>query len=266
MLNVMIGKILQHCIQANYEKVTRCFFILLVMSAIASFCSAQDNFGFNVSCEVHKVYSSVSLKKTELDDISTLKEINEYYESHWVKEYISVEVSAFQKGRLKKARSDNDELTSKQLDLIRKADLGTDITVTVDYLPENNLKSNETKEMGFTFSIDPDNDALFPNGHQSMIDYFKTHAVDKISLQEFEQYQLAAYKFVINEHGLVENPSVFWSSDDSGVDTIILNAICNMPTWEPAHFSEGPNVAQEFVLALGDMKSCVINLLNIRHD
>ena len=37
-----------------------------------------------------------------------------------------------------------------------------------------------------------------------------------------------------------------------------------MPSWKPAAYANGMKVKQDFVLTVGDMTSCVVNLLNIR--
>jgi len=37
-----------------------------------------------------------------------------------------------------------------------------------------------------------------------------------------------------------------------------------MANWQPAEYANGLKVRQEFVLTIGDHRSCTINLLNIR--
>ena len=82
----------------------------------------------------------------------------------------------------------------------------------------------------------------------------------------FKQHQLAAVTFVVTEKGEVADAKTFWTSEDEKVDKLLLETICNMPDWQPAAFADGTNSKQEFVLTVGDMKSCVANLLNIRSE
>ena len=38
-----------------------------------------------------------------------------------------------------------------------------------------------------------------------------------------------------------------------------------MPNWAPAQYRDGTRVNQDFVLTVGDMTSCKMNLLNVRN-
>jgi len=68
----------------------------------------------------------------------------------------------------------------------------------------------------------------------------------------------------IDEAGKITNSSIFESTKDEKIDAILLETIANMPNWKPAEFASGLKVKQEFVFTVGDMRSCVVNLLNIR--
>ena len=98
---------------------------------------------------------------------------------------------------------------------------------------------------------------------------YANNAIDKISTS-FNKINLAAVKFTINEEGQIVDAHVFQSayqpSKDEKIDELLLETICNMPSWEPAEYDNGIKVKQEFVLTVGDMESCVVNLLNIRKD
>ena len=177
-----------------------------------------------------------------------------------------MEVEATKNGTTKKAVGKSDVLTQEQKDLLKLADEGTDVLVKIKYMPENTLSHNDPKEFHFTFSIDPENDAAYPGGEQQLKQYLKEKAIDKIADGSFRQYQLAAVKFTIDEKGQVINPHIFWTSEDKKTDELLLETICNMPNWKPATYANGFKVKQEFVFTVGDMKSCVVNLLNIRRE
>ena len=95
------------------------------------------------------------------------------------------------------------------------------------------------------------------------MEYINANAVSKIPHKSFEGYELAAYTFIIDEEGQVVEPRVFWPSDTEGVDDMVLGALCNMPKWIPAQYSNGKKVSQQFAFTVGNMKSCVVNMLKI---
>jgi len=65
---------------------------------------------------------------------------------------------------------------------------------------------------------------------------------------------------------MVINAHIVESSKDEKIDEIFLQTIQNMPLWKPAEFANGTTVSQDFVLTVGNMESCVVNLLNIRQN
>ena len=87
---------------------------------------------------------------------------------------------------------------------------------------------------------------------------------DGIPEGTFQQYQLAAVKFKINEDGEVVDAHIFWTSENEKVDQLLLKTIREMPCWSPAEYEGGTKISQEFALMIGDMESCVSNMLNLR--
>ena len=146
------------------------------------------------------------------------------------------------------------------------ADVRADITVKVLYMPENTLAHNDIKEINFTLTVDPVNEAQYPGGQLKLKQYLKENAIDKISDINIRRYNLVAVKFAINKEGQVVDVHVFETSKDEEMDELLLETICNMPKWKPAEYSNGIKIEQEFVLTVGDMESCVLGLLNTRQD
>lgn len=228
--------------------------------------TADDVFTDDLRFEVHRVYPYISVSREELIMANTLSDLNRHYKTAWVKEYISVEVITSHDGRIIKTRGKNDLLTGEQKDMINTADAGTDISVEVRYIPDNTLKNNDIKELKFSFTADPDQEAKYIGGQQQLKQYIKSTAIDKISDACFEKSTLAAVKFTIDKDGKIIDAHVFETSRDKDIDTLLLETVRNMPNWEPAQYSNGTRVRQEFVLTVGNMESCVINLLSIRQD
>ncbi len=240
--------------------------LMLFFLALPFIGSSQENSSNELYFEVHKVYPPLSISKENLGKANTIIDLNKYYKPSWVREYISVEVLASLNGNVKKMVNKNEVLTQEQKDLMSKADIGSNISVNVRYIPENTLKQNDPKELDFTFIIDPDNDAKYPGGQKQLQQYLKESVMDEIPADSFQGYDLTTVKFTITEDGQIEDAHVFWPTQKEKTEELLLKAIQNMPNWEPATYSNGLKVKQEFVLTVGNMENCVVNLLNIRMD
>jgi hypothetical protein len=227
---------------------------------------AQETVAPILEYGVYRIYPPVSITKENLIKAETLKDINKNYPSSWIKEYISVEISAISKGTPIKAISKSDILSEDQKEVIYLADLGSEISVWVQYIPDNNFSNKEIKEIDFAFSIDPVNDAQFIGGQDKLLHYLKENLIEKIPTSTFQNYDLASVTFSIDEKGLVVDPLLHWSSNDEKVDKLLLEVICNMPPWQPAKYASGETIMQAFTLLVGNMESCTANLLNIRKD
>jgi hypothetical protein len=240
--------------------------LLLIIPAFPHPGSSQDNSTGELRFEVNRIYPPVSVTKEKLHEALTLNDMNPYYQSSWVKEYISVVVSASDKGRIRNVNGKNDILSQEQKDLMNKADRGTDIEVKVQYMPQNTLSQNDAKEINFTFTVEPESEASYPGGPQQLDQYIQKHAIDKISETGFRPTDFSAVKFTVNEDGHITDAHVFWKSENAKAEELLLMAISNMPRWKPAEYAGGVKVKQEFVLTVGNMENCAINLLNIRRN
>ena len=240
------------------------FVSLLFLST--QFCFSQNSTISNLQYEVNRILPPISLSKDQLIKVQTLSDLDSNFKTAWVREYISVEVIAQHNGKTVKETGKNSKLNQAQKNLLNTADVGKVISVKVQYIPENTLKNNDPKEMEFSISIDPENKAEFPGGHLKLLTYLEEKVINKIPDGVFKQHQLAAVTFTIDEQGQILTPAMFWSSENDEVDKIMLNAISEMPNWKPASYANGLRVKQAFAFTVGDMKSCVVNLLNIRRS
>ncbi len=257
-------------IEIMYVKNIHSMLKVLIIFALAfpHLSSTQDSTLVKVAYEVNKVVPYISITKENLTKVHSLIDLNYRYESEWVKEYKSVEIRASYNGNTKKAESCNNVLSQEQKDILNMADLGKEIKVSVLYIPENTLPDNDVKEMKFSISVVPESEATYPGGQQQLRKYLAESAINKISEGTLEGYDLAAVKFVIDEQGQVVDAHIFESAsqmlENVALDKLLLESICNMPTWKPAEFANGVKVKQEFVLTVGNMSSCLIPLLSIR--
>jgi len=239
-------------------------FVFFLLFNQLYFAAAQDSLSFDFAYDVNRVHPSLSLSKAEAIVAESIADLNKYYKPSWIKEYISVELRASIKGKEKIAFGDTENLNAEQKKLLLSADANTDIHVNVRYLPENSLSIKEVKEIDFSFSIDPETEAHFVNGQDKLKAYLHEKAFQYLSINNFAIYQLTVVTFSITEDGKVVDVELMEHSQDKKVDELLLDAICNMPDWIPAQYSNGLKVKQDFALTAGDHTSCVINLINIR--
>ena len=238
-------------------------FFLLIMPLWSLDVDPPTDF---VTYEVKQVYKPLSISKDKLMNAETIADLNKHYKSDWVKEYKSVTIVACIDGVKQKVTSKNAMLTIDQKELMSQADAGTDISISAVYLPDNNLKSNDIHEMGFEFMVNPEIDATFPGGATQLKAYIKENVEEKVEDLNLRQYQLAVVKFTVAKDGSINNVSIFASTEDDKTDRILLSAIEDMPNWQPAHYTDGTLITQEYALTVGDNTSCTSNLLNLEEN
>ena len=211
---------------------------------------AQDEKSTDISYQVLKANPTLSISPDELVEANSLQDLNSFYKPEWVKSYIKVEISVTFDGKSQRALSLDDTLSTEQIEIMRCADAGSDISVIVDYIPENNLSHNEAQQVDFTFSVEPETDAYYLGGQTALLQYIKMHAIDHIPDNTFEGYDLAAVQFTVTEEGHIENTHLFESSKNEAIDALLIDVICKMPQWQPAVYSDGSPAAQEYVCLL----------------
>lgn len=224
--------------------------------------SAQKS-DFEFSCAIHANHPYLSISKENLRKARTLSGLNRHYKPSWVAQYNSVEIKTLVNGQLRKELGLDSILTQNQLGLIISADDEAAIEISVMYIPKNKLSNNKEQEINFSIKTRPQKDAQFHGGKEALEKYLDIALLSKIDHSVFNQHQLTAIKFQVTETGVIIDPFVFQSSGDEATDQILIESICNMPNMIPARLEDGTSVQQEMVLTIGDMNSCVVNLLNI---
>ncbi|MGB5034155.1 MAG: energy transducer TonB [Saprospiraceae bacterium] len=235
--------------------------LIVLLSIGCAFNSFAQN---DLKFEINKVLPFFSIQENKLDKINTLSDLDKRYPTSWVKEYIFVEISAYKNGTQTKVSGISDVLNQEQKELIRLADRRSDITVNVMYLPNNSLKNNTVKQYDFKVTIMPDKNAVYSTGAKQLIQYLQKNSIVNIEAGSFTGYDLTAIKFTITEQGHITDIQVALPSKDKKIDEMLVTAISKMPNWKPAEFSNGLKVKQNFVLTIGNMENCMVNLLNIR--
>jgi hypothetical protein len=245
----------------------RLFVVILFVSVMPNIGVSQATNVDGVWFDVMRVYPNPTLEREPLIASKKVVDIHKYFKSSWVREYISVDVLATVNGKEKKASSKTNVLTEEQKQTMEMADIGSEISVFVHYIPENTLKNNEPKVFDFSFFVDAENEARYLKGKTQLKHYLSERAISKIDKELFVgNYKLAAVKFAVDEDGRIVDAYVSNSSDDKKVDSILLDAVCNMPSWKPAEYTNGQKTKQSFVLVVGSKESCSMNLLNLKDN
>jgi hypothetical protein len=237
------------------------FLLAVLLSIGCAFNSFAQN---DLNFEVNKVLPFISIQENKLDQINTLTDLYKRYPTYWVKEYASVEISAYKNGIQTKASGNSAVLNQAQKELIRLADRNSDIAVNIMYLPENSLKDNTAKQYDFKVTIMPDKSATYGEGQEQLIQYLQKNGMVNIESGSFTGFDLTAIKFTVTEQGNVTDIQVALPSKDTKIDEMLVASMSKMPTWKPAEFANGLKVKQNFVLTIGNMDNCMVNLLNIR--
>ena len=242
---------------------------LLFTLTFSCVLSAQE-FQGTPEFEVHKVYPYTYTTESTLQSANNLSDLDQRFQTSWVKAYRSVEVIASRQGNLEKAVGDNEMLTQEQKSLISSADPGTEILVNIEYIPENSLQHNDVKQYDFSFSVEPEQTASYAGGEEALRKYLNETAMNKIPTGSFTGFDLSAIKFTVNEEGQIVNAHVFKSvylnSGNEQIENLLLQAINQMPAWNPATFTNGVKTSQDFVLTVGNQESCAMNLLDIQRN
>ena len=254
---------------------TRWSILLLTALVIPQHTFAQELMSEELRFEVRKVDPPLSISQHQIQEAHRLADLNNeaneldlYFKPSWIRSYVSVEIVAIHQGKQRKAVGKNDILTQEQKEIIQHADAGTPIAAHIQYLPENTLSHNDVKSLDFEVNIKPLRDARYPGGQQKMKDYLASNAVDKMPEGIFQPTDFAAVQFTINESGVVVDAKVFESAfqlhPHDKANAILLEAVRQMPSWEPAEFSMGTTISQNYVFVVGNLESCLNNLITYR--
>lgn len=239
-----------------------CTLIALLLNAVVIHCQVSET--FELKYGVHRSYSGFSLTYDKLGKAENLKDLNQYYEADHVKSFISVQIQTKEKGEIVITKSSDDELTPEQKAQLLAADYGTTISVSVDYFPDYQFGQSEPKEMGFEFVMEAHQPARMNGGESALHRFVEAKISPSLSRSVFRIHHLTGVCFSIDEQGQVANVRMAESSGDQATDELLVDAICALPDWKPAHYEDGKRITVDYVFTIGDHHSCVINVLGIR--
>jgi len=220
---------------------------LVLLLLVAALCQAQG-----LRYEVRKAYSRPVTKET-LQAAKTMSDISPGYPSSWITEYVSTEIIGISKGNVIRAKGINETLNEDQLQILKTADSGSDIIFDIDYKYVNPITGNlDPRIIHFTLTVSPGVEAEFPGGNEKLNRYLEDNAIFKISEHDSKTIQPVLIRFTITETGEIANAQIANSSENPGVDKLLLKAIKKMPKWKPAINLDGKKVKQNFEFSVGN--------------
>ena len=178
-------------------------------------------------------------------------------------ECVSVDILAISNGNVMHVKNTSDQLTAEQKKLLTMADLGTDISITIQFRYRTNgdkaLKASTAKIITghFTVTVVPETEAEYPGGFKKMAEYITENVTKKIPESASpEKMQQAIVTFVVNAAGKVMDAKISRTSGDLKADQLLLKAISKMPAWKPAENANGIKVKQEFSIPVFKSEGC----------
>ena len=246
----------------HYQNYLTSILLFLIVTVVSY---GQDSLSYEMTFEVNRSSPTVVISPEDYKDIEQYTDLDIHFKSEWIEHFISAEITIIKDGKPEILKTQNHNITDDIRMAMLYADSGQKIRVSYEYLPKNSLQENIVRTDGFSFTISPDNDASFPGGEESMIEYLSRTAMNQVTIEDIDIYNLAAIKFTVSDSGDIINPQVVQPSNHPEIDTLLLNAICDMPSWDPASYDDGTRIAQDYVFTVGDHSSCVINVLDIRN-
>ena len=223
-------------------------FIISVIMLISNFAFSQ-NLGSNVQGNYLR-----PVKKQFLNNPKVMADFCEGYPTNWINNYVSTEISIIKDGQTIKAIGKNDKLTTQQKEIIRLAELGTQINIEVKYkLPNAVTNKEDDFTMEFPLTVIPEVEAEYLPGKKDLVSYLNENTLKKISDADSKKIQNTEVVFTVSELGKVENIKIIKSSGFDVIDKMIVDAIASLQDWKPAENIDGVKVKQEFKYSLQSM-------------
>jgi TonB family protein len=206
----------------------------------------------NLYYEVRGRYK-LPVKSETLAVAKSLSDFIPDYPIHWISNYTSVEISATGNGKLMKARSANDVLSTEQKNILKSADLGTQIIINIKDKNKNSV-TDALYDRSFDISmmVIPEVEAEYVGGYQKLSKYLHDTVIKTMYENIPEQFQQGIVNFTVNEKGEITNAKISASTGDKSTDKLLLDAINKMPKWKPAENPKGIRVKQDFQFSVGN--------------
>lgn len=216
---------------------------LFIISSTLGF--AQN--GFNVTPVYRK-----AITQSEAKNAVAITDINPDFPSSWISEYVSVELTANCNGKATKANGSSIMFSTEQIALLRKTDIGSNISFNISYYADTDeIKNRELKRIAFDYGVAPESIASYEGGNDKLDRYLVNKGLNEISATLDTQQKSYQVNFTVDKNGTVINAYMNDSTGLLDVDEALIKAVRDMGKWQPALNSNGGSIAQDFVLNIG---------------
>ncbi|MCB0689339.1 MAG: energy transducer TonB, partial [Saprospiraceae bacterium] len=212
-------------------------FLLIFIVTLSS--GYTQNVGYGI------VPINMSIKKESAGIAQTIMDLNQRFPQAWIREYISVDLTVTQDGKMLKSRGENEALSEDQQQLLRHCKSGDLIKVSVHYYPDNNLPK-EIKELAFTVTVVPDVPAAFPGGEVALRKYLQTNIMEPLAKLVDDNLHEVRIAFQISRDGSVSDVRMVKNSYSEEANSFLVSAMKKMPDWSPALNKEGSPAPDQY--------------------
>lgn len=170
-------------------------------------------------------------------------------------DFVQIEISAKNKGKIVKARSTGEALTKEQKNILMNVDLGSDVVVTIDFKYKIQFdkyfeNTKELKHGEYKVTIVPSIEAEYIGGFKKFsLDFNEKLVTKNLKPHEIEKIRQSKITFEVNEKGKAYEVFLLKTSGDKKLDADILKAIKGMAEWKPAIDIHGKRVNQQFSIS-----------------
>ncbi len=172
-------------------------------------------------------------------------------------DFVSVEISTTSKGKTYVVPGTGEKLSEEQKNILRKADLGSNIKINIKFKSKDKVNCDQDArdkiiEGQYTVTVVPATEAQLAGGWKQFSQYMRTTLFKKNSERGYSGFiSKAQVQFTIDEEGKITNAKLNRSSGNVETDKLILEAINQMPRWEPAKNFMGLRVKQQIDIVFG---------------
>lgn len=200
-----------------------------------------------------------SIPQAQLQAATTLTDINPGFPASFIAadDYITVEVKTTCSDSHKSATSKGHSLTTEQKEILQCADLDSDVNMVVHYNSTNVVTQEiEKRKLDFSIKVAPEKQAAYVGGYDALQAYMQTNVLDQFKNQNLTDPGTATVKFLVDKNGKVTEVEAVETTGYFHIDVLIIQALQNMPLWQPAQNIKGETLEQEFQMSVGDMWGC----------
>ena len=178
------------------------------------------------------------------------------------KRQVYTEVTVTKGNSTKSVKGETQQINEEQRKLLATAEVNDDVSLSVKYIPNNNLDHNPAQELAFDYHVIPAEYSVFPGGKAALNEYIDAYLSKELTLVEIDEVDLAKISFVVNSEGTVVDVDLDESTASDVVNDKLVNAFCKMPKWQPARNIDNQVVDHTMRFYISkDNQSCRINLV-----